>query len=119
MSTRRIIKNRLYLEAQIKYLITGLMRYWDFDMDNKFGNGSEIHTVETDKPIRGKRANQIIDWGDCQISQETIDAAIKPFIVELREYPSEYAYYVTGTRLPLWQRVWNDKVLSVIKRIKK
>lgn len=71
-----------------------------------FKNGSSIECVPTQNGnIRGKRSEEYIN-------------RMREQIYYWKTHPSEYIYYVTGKKLPLWQRVWIDKVYPIIKRIK-
>lgn len=69
-------------------------------MEIKFENGSSIETIEPSGEVkRGKHSEipmlKMFDCWNC--------------------HPSEYFYYATGKRLPLWQRIWIDKILPLIK----
>ena len=59
-------------------------------MKIKFENGSSVETLESkDNNFRSKSSG---------------------YIHYLKENPSEFIYLTTGKRLPLWHRIWVDKI---------
>lgn len=48
---------------------------------------------------RGHRAeSEIIDWSDCKLTKEEIDAVIKPFIFKGFEVPKQEIYVSSSNR---------------------
>ena len=71
-----------------------------------------------DEVIRGKRLKNMPYDGWSGLTQEQIDDVLKPFIVNAKKHPSQFLNFITGEKLPLWQRICVDEVYPMIDKIK-